>query len=374
MAIAEPQEKKNTGKVGGASRMMTSMAFMVSVVVHLVIFLFVGSVVIFEGAIPPNLFTSVGGDMVNEEVADEMELPPLMEEEIEPELLETPMEELELETEMDLTDAMNSSDLIISNAPTPMLTQSFPKPTLSVGTETGTKLFSGAKSSNKGVSRGPGSPRTANIFGKTVSASNFGAILDISYSTHKTINVAVNEIKSGFPDATLVLVPGCGVKESQSGSVIKGMAFEKNIKDYHVDGRERDTRYYYAAAFFEKLIDENKDFKRLWDRAVRDDRGYVLHLDLPATASDGSTARTAGTQHALKFLIDQGCDVIYWMADFNDTINTQMAKDLVKEMKRADSKLIQHDFDGASNKDKKNRALMKSMVNDTDGQQIIGAK
>lgn len=76
-------------------------------------------------------------------------------------------------------------------------------------------------------------PRVANIFGHTVSSQKFGAILDISNSTHKTIDFAVNEISDGFPDVILVLAPGCGMKEGNGDAVriVTGRQFEKNVEE-----------------------------------------------------------------------------------------------------------------------------------------------
>ncbi|MEM6885731.1 MAG: hypothetical protein AAF571_11915 [Verrucomicrobiota bacterium] len=376
MAKTEAPEKRNQANVGGASKMATSMAFIVSVVVHLVIFLFVGSVVIFEGAIPPNLFTSIGGDMLAEESVEEMDLPPLMEEELEPEPLETPMDNLELDTEVDLSDAMSSSDLIIANTAAPALTPSLTKPLLSVGTDTGTRIVTRTNTTNRGNSRGPGSPRTANIFGRTVSAANFGAVLDISYSTHGTIDAAVDEIKGGFPDAILVLAPGCEMSPKKKGEVLKGREFEKDIKDYKYDGKEDVIKHYYSAAFLETLLRKNSNFKKLWERSMRDDRGYVMQMELSDTYSDyqGDLAvgGLGGMELAFEFLVDQGCDVIYWMADFDDKIDKNMAQDVIKLLARGDVKLIQHDFNGATDNDKKNRTIMQEMVSKTDGQSIIG--
>ncbi|MEM6884214.1 MAG: hypothetical protein AAF571_04225 [Verrucomicrobiota bacterium] len=376
---AKTAAKRNKAEVNGTSKVMTSMAFIVSVAVHLVIFLFVGSVVIFEGAIPPNLFTSMSGDMIAEEVENEMDLPPLLEEELEPEPLEVPMEDFDLETEMDLSEAMSSSDLIITNAATPTFTPSFSKPVLTVETDTGSKLVSQRNKTKSDPGSGPGTPRTANIFGRTVSAANFGAILDISGSTHKTIDVAVNEIKSGFPDALLVLTPGCSLSQSSEADVIDGITFKKNRKDYHYQGREEPEQYFYAAYFLEKLVNSNKNFGRLWSRAVKDERGFVVHgeiVDKPKRNSRGilvASTKGGSVHHAIEFLIDEGCDVIYWMADYDDKVNEASARNMIKLMKRSDVKLIQHDFNGQTDGDKKNRSIVKQMVEQTDGQIIIGS-
>ncbi|MEM6885732.1 MAG: hypothetical protein AAF571_11920 [Verrucomicrobiota bacterium] len=376
MATTESPQKRSKTGVGGASKMATSMAFIVSVVVHLVIFLFVGSVVIFEGAIPPNLFTSMGGDMLAEDSTEEMELPPLMEEELQPEPLETPMDNLELDTEVDLTDAMSSSDLIIANTTAPALTPSLTKPLLSVGTDTGTRIVTRTNTTNRGNSRGPGTPRTANIFGRTVSAAKFGAILDISFSTHDTIDTAINEIQSGFPDSILVLAPGCGMTSDDKGEVVPGKKFEKNMDDYEYEGKDGANELH-MLKFFQALRNKNKNFAKLWDRAVKDDRGYLVALELPKKGKENNKGElqvfsVTGSNYAFDFLIDQGCDVIYWMADFNDGLNQNTINDVLKNLKRNDVKVIQHDFDGQTSDDQKNRPTLKKMVDETEGQAIFG--
>jgi hypothetical protein len=245
---------------------------------------------------------------------------------------------------------------------------------MSVGSSTGTKIISGIKPKSLGGKKGPGTPRTANIFGRSISASNFGAVLDISNSTHGTIDIAVKEIKDGFPDAILVLAPGCKIndKKSTKGEVVAGGKFEKDEKEYKFDGKNGGNLKY-PWTFLEDLTKKNKSFERLWKDAKRDDRGYIVHLELPKSYPQNKHYMIWGTDLAMEFLIEQGCDVIYWMADFNDGINPDRAKDLAREMKRNDIKLIQHDFDGATGNDAKQRDIVKYMVEETDGEQIIGS-
>ena len=373
-AATDPVTKAKANSAG-ATKVVTSMAFIVSLVVHLVIFLFVGSIVIFEGALPPNLFNSGGGEMVMDESAAEMELPPLMEEELEPELLETPMDELQMETDIDISDMMDSSDLIVSNA---AAAPTFSQPKISIGTSSGSQLRAGATSES---SKSPMSARTATIFGRNVSASNFGAILDISFSTHKSIDRAVDEINNGFPDAILMLAPGCGMKKAETGQVIEGKAFEDDIKDYYLNKSHYKQKTAYTASFFDFLMNGNKNFKRMWSRVVADNRGHVVFLDLKVTKSDnlGNAGmkgpwRVSGTHHAFEFLIEQGCDAIYWMADFNDEIERDIANDLILKMKSNGVKLIQHDFNGRDDKDKDSRSIIAKMVKETDGESIISKK
>lgn len=48
----------------------------------------------------------------------------------------------------------------------------------------------------------------------------------------------------------------------------------------------------------------------------------------------------------MKFLSDEGADVIYWFADFDDQINEELAERAASHLRRKGTKLIIHDFKG----------------------------
>lgn len=366
-----PQDKRGTPKL------MTSMAFIVSVVVHAVVFLFIGSVVVFEGKIPQNLFESAGGSLVDDGSGEEMELPPLLEEEMEPEMIESPMEELEMTTEIEMDQVMNTSDLITTSVMTPtMVTHTI---TNSLGTadvgamvQPSFKAGSGKKSGGRRAA-GPGGVRTANIFGREVTAGKLGAILDISQSTRKTIDAAVMEIENGFPDAVLVLAPGCGMKQEQKGEVIAGKKFEQGLDgEFGIPKGEQRYNKYNNSRFLPGLIKKNKRFEELWKDAKREERGFVIHIPAPED-KNYKDALIFGTQVGFTFLQEQGCDVIYWMADFKDDIDEKTARGLVKQLKRSGVKVIQHDFDGGNELSKGKGWKIKSLFyQETGGDLIVG--
>ncbi|MEM6821579.1 MAG: hypothetical protein AAF558_06540 [Verrucomicrobiota bacterium] len=371
------ESPRQTAAKNRNTKVVTSMALVVSVVVHLSIFLLVGSVVIFEGAIPPNLFESLGGSVVADEVgAEEFEAPPMLEDEVEPEPIEIPVEDSLDFPDVELTTTSAASDIITTTAVNTAFTNPF---SASGSAISDGPVVSGGKMPKmvpKSASKkGPGVARVANIFGRQVEAAKFGAILDISFSTHKTIDVAVAEINKGFPDAILVLAPGCGMLPKQKGEIVAGKEFEKNIKDYTYDGKDY-KKGFYSAVFFPRLIANNRKFEKLWKDAKRDNRGYVLHIELPKKIlnKDGSLGLISGTHHAFEFLKEQGCDVIYWMADFDDGINATTIKNLAKDLKRADIRVIQHDFNGGDQLTSgKNAANKKLLFEETGGDVIIGS-
>ncbi len=367
------QRTPETPPSSKTNKAMTSVAFIVSVIVHLVIFLLVGSMVIFEGAIPKNLFQSMSGDMVQDIGSEELEMPPMLEEETEPMLEQDPLDTLELTNEMDMTDVMQTNDLIVSTA-APTVTPSFTPPTmtkLTVGSESGTKIATGLARSENGKS-GPGVPRTANIFGRQVAAAQFGAVLDVSYSTHKTIDKAIKEIETAFPDAILVVASGCGMSYGKKSEMIEGGQFAANIEEYEVE-EDNFKQTLYLTRNFRKLLEKNKNFEKMWRDATKEKRAYALHVELPDRKSGYMMHLQSNTQDAFTFLENEGCDAIYWLADFEDGLKSEVMNDLEKKMEQANVKIIAHNFDGESDKDKDNLKLIKKLVQQTNGQLISGA-
>jgi len=379
MSVTPASPRKGSPRRPKSFRLATPVALAVSLLAHLSIFLVVGSVVIFEGKIPPSFFEAFNAPLAEgEETTD---VPTLLEEDILPDPVDSPLEDLSTDP-MDRLSDSSTSDLITSSAVDNTLSSSS-----AIRSFSGTPKLEApklkAQTKTASDKKGPGIPRTANIFGRTVQSAKFGAILDISFSTHSTIDVAVNEITEGFPDAVLVLAPGCGMNATKGGEIIEGQLYEKNLKDYGVEGLMS------SATFLENLLRRNRNFKNLWDDAKRDGRGYVLHVpfdpkeiedqveekleqieDTDGDPKDARIFEIYSTQYAFTFLESQGCDTIYWMADFADRVQENVVKDLAKDLKRAGIKVIQHDFKGGDHLNDKAKSYL---YRETGGEKIVGA-
>ncbi len=375
----------NFSDIKSTSRTATSVAFVVSVAVHVVLFLFVGTVVIFEATTPPSFFNSIGGGVLAESGQDELEAPPLLEDEIQqPDSDLSSMEEPVMATDMGMVDTLSTQDLIVATTSNPNAMPQFYQPALSTGSALGTPSTSGLKGTTSSGQGKAGTPRVANIFGRTVTSSRFGAILDISNSTHRTIDVAINEINNGFPEALLMLAPGCGMDPSQKGEVIEGTQFTNNLQDYFYQGKNKEqiTNHDVSAGFLNRLLGKekgqagNKNFVKLWERAIREGRGFVIQIDMGEIGTGTRILKIHGTQYGFNYLMDQGCDVIYWMADFDDSINEALAKQLTNRLKRSGVKVILHDFNGGDQLTKKGDAKAKNLsqfATETGGEIIIGS-
>ncbi len=191
----EPQNKK--------FRVATSLAFIVSIVVHACVFLIVGGVVIFDGKVPAQLFLSDLNGSAEESVT-EIEMPPLLEEITEPEMIEDMTESVEMTDSLSMEDTMSTEDLILSS----VVSTSINMPRLTGGF--GNQLASGPQLKNPGTGTGrtgtaksgPRGPSAATMFGSTnPSGGLIGRIYDLrrdqrgnEISTKQRYNSKVEEI------------------------------------------------------------------------------------------------------------------------------------------------------------------------------------
>ncbi|MGB0259456.1 MAG: hypothetical protein ACPGES_12460, partial [Coraliomargarita sp.] len=200
---------------------------------------------------------------------------------------------------------------------------------------------------------------TATLFGTEVTATKLGVLLDISFSTHKQIDKVLKEINKEFKDAVVVLAPGC-VISTHKVSIYPLEDYEKGTK------KHTDVGKFSTQTFTERLLEENKEFEKIWGKLEQDKRGFILFAEHANTGKTGN----GGSNDALEFLRDEGVDTIYWFADFQDSVNDGPAKEVLKSMKRGNITLIMHDFVSPLGPSKKNPgrlALLQALADETDG-------
>lgn len=170
---------------------------------------------------------------------------------------------------------------------------------------------------------------TKNLFGKQVEASKLGVILDVSFSTHNVISFVIAEIQKSFPDALIVFAPGCAMSERKSVIV--------PVSDYQKTAVNYTGAKFITKNFIDALLKRN-EFKKIWEDTDQQNTGYVVFSEI--TGHHG----VAGCDDAMKFLVNNGADLIYWFADFNDNINHESAEEAALYLRRKDAKLMIHDF------------------------------
>jgi len=192
----------------------------------------------------------------------------------------------------------------------------------------------------------------ANLFGKSVQASKLGVILDVSFSTHDVLSAVIDEIQSGFPDALIVFAPGCAIDDRDNELV--------PIKDYEKTAKKYQGGRYVTKNFIDRLL-RREDFEIIWDRTRRRDKSYVLFSEIRGPNG------LSGCDVAMKFLSDEGADVIYWFADFDDTIDQELAEKAASYLRRKGTKLIIHDFKGQLGRPA-NKSHLEMMAQKTRGE------
>jgi hypothetical protein len=349
---------ETVAKSTGRSLNTTTLgAFGVSAAIHAIIFLAVGSVVVFESPLVTEFFTS--DDIGSYEAKQEMEIEPVLLEEQQPLPEFATVDSVTPEGGNIEDEAATPADLIISSVPAPT-TSAFALPR-NVGSPSG-KLF-GRRSSGDGDGiGGRGKAITATIFGKTIQSSSLGVVLDISGSAHAHLDKAIAEIDKSFPSAHMVLVIGCGMSDASNvpsqrngQGVVPG---KPRIHDY----RDRDKEDEYNKLkrsvttqledFYKKIgKDRSKDIRKYFEKR---DNLYILY---------------GGDIHAANFafehLLALNTDTIYWFADFADSIDKKIVEDLTKDLKRNGTKVIAHNFLG-----KQVRKEAAEMANKTGGSTI----
>ncbi|MEM9400244.1 MAG: hypothetical protein AAF984_08545, partial [Verrucomicrobiota bacterium] len=202
----------------------------------------------------------------------------------------------------------------------------------------------------------------ANLFGTKVAANSLGVIVDVSTSTHKVIQVPLKEIDKNFPNALIVLSPGCGMDPAHKGDTYPAETFEEEIwlkkrydqefnKYAHLE-KTKERLYELKRKFFKfnihefivELLDTNKEFNSFYKKAKREGRLYIQNDVLIQGEKKQEGNRTSAIQGAFDFLTKQGVDTIYWFADFRDKIDNELAKKLIKDLHRNAVTVYCHDF------------------------------
>jgi hypothetical protein len=270
--------------------------------------------------------------------------------------LEIPTDQPEMAASSESSLAM---DLIASEAPT--ASNAF---LVMPGSASGTNLVGGTGAGVKGgTGTGRAGVKAATIFGRKVEANKIGVVFDISFSTHELVDKALLEIERGFPDAVVVLAPGCGISGKAKGDVMVGSKYLGDIKKFQYNKAK-----YYMGAFLPALLEKNKNFEKMWKKGLEEKRMYVIHLERPDAKAN---AMLDGTHFAFDFLRKEGVDTIWWMADFKDPIVQSTAESEARKLTQAGIKVIQHDFDGGG---ETKEVSKKVLAEQTGGEIVLGFK
>lgn len=182
-----------------------------------------------------------------------------------------------------------------------------------------------------------GTMKSGMIFGKKVEASKLGVILDVSGSAHPFLAEAIKEIEKTFKDAIIILYPGCGMFDTKGKRPHEIRKMDSITKK---DLPENAENFSTAGQLIKALKIE--EFEKLTKRPAMKDRLFVSWYQ-----PEGAGGQLIGhTIVAFEDLQKKGVDTIFWFADFKDKVSTEVAEDLLKDLKRKKIKVHLNNFAG----------------------------
>lgn len=323
--MAKQAEKRSKGQ--DKFKALIAVPFLASVVIHLVIFLLVGSVIIFEGSIPRQLFDTF--DAGEYEPGDNFSAPPLMEEE--------PLD-VQSPTDTPLEDAMpNPEEALQPDTSMDIIT-----------TSTATSAPSFLMNSNAGMSMMPSeSPKLAEPGNKK--KSEIAKSLMFDTAQRKTSRVNFFNIKEAASRVLIAVDVSRSMVEEKRGG-IQGYKILKQKVVEIIESLNEETAF--NIAFFGNNVDlfqykmtpatasAKKDAKKFLEpyMATVDNafRGTLLNNYRPGSpdlilGSGGSTrmdlAITAG--------FEMGADAIFIVSDGAPVVGRKLEGEDLKNLRQA---------------------------------------
>jgi hypothetical protein len=185
-----------------------------------------------------------------------------------------------------------------------------------------------------------GGARWATIFGKKITASRLGVILDVSGSAQPRLAGAVTEIQNGFADATIILYPGCGMVQFDG----KPDCEIRKFSSITPQELAANTGYFTTRAQLVKALTID-NFQKMTARPSVKDTLFVAWYG--GVGKENTGARLIGqTQVAFDDLIKRGVDAIYWFSDFEDAVDPRVADRLAAQLQSRHIVLHVHNFSG----------------------------
>jgi hypothetical protein len=176
-----------------------------------------------------------------------------------------------------------------------------------------------------------------NILGARVESAKLGVILDVSGSAHEYLPSVINSIFSTFSDAVIVLSMGGGMANQSNKILPYAKAIPaKADQQLRKDGSPVEQWGRSVLAQINWARTRGPKYTQLFDKLK--ERTEVYYLSGPGDLSS--------TQYAFTELYKHGVDTIYWFSDFEDPINENIAKKVLRETKERNIKVIAHNFSG----------------------------
>ncbi|MDR0534480.1 MAG: hypothetical protein LBH01_11055 [Verrucomicrobiales bacterium] len=318
-------------------------AFGVSVLLHLLIFLLVGSWVIIQAVTPK--VTPIGSPDANTQALTEP--PPEIPEDTPDPVVDNPQP---ADSTLQTTPAaeMIASSVTTSNAPSVQIPSVYAMDSSAIAKPVTTSNARSDASLARKVAIG-------NIFGTTVESDQLGVILDVSGSGHQFLPAVVDEIEKSFKNAFIVLVFGCGMSDNVTEEQVQVLDFSKARVD-----PQRDAAG--AKSILNQLILAQKS---------PETAKMIKHLKSIPNVYYLYGGDIGPTQFAFQLLLKKNVDTIYWFSDFEDQVNKGWYKKILKDVTARHVRIIAHNFSGKMGETNYGRDFVKELTEATGGKIIL---
>lgn len=334
------------------SRIAASRFFTVSLLFHVIIVVMLGGAVLFNAQQDLPDFAADAGGFLSEDEGGAQEPPPATQQ-MQPEAFTPTVPSITAPSVSAITTTSTEGP---SFSMTPTLA-SVPVSGMQASMDKAMSSMTDGAALTKSLNQGMGGLRTGKIYGTEVKAKQLGVIIDVSYSAHKFLAGAIKEIQKSFPDAIIVLYPGCGIQDIREGDDHKVRQLSE------IDKKEIDDKNVpkFSSAGMIKAALNIKDFEKVVDRPANRKRIF-LSWSVPKGKGGKASPLINHTEVAFEYLLDQKVDSIFWFADFQDPVKGTTADKLRKTLKRKKVPVHISNFSG-----KETAASVKEYAEDTGG-------
>lgn len=176
------------------------------------------------------------------------------------------------------------------------------------------------------------------VFGTTLNVRSIGVVLDVSGSMTKHLPKVIHELDRVAKGSPVVLHVGCGISKNKTRPNIDAV-----VSKMRGGGNEDSFKrfwYLYQDPFYREAKKDSRlsiDFTRplpvpeVYEVFAKRQNTFYNDPEGPRSTADAILARE----------FDK-VDAIYWFADFQDNIDEEMAREILKTLKRRKQKLYMH--------------------------------
>lgn len=315
-----------------ASRFVTT-----SLLIHLALIVLVGGVVVFKSGQQTDFFLGSESGILTEEVdEDTADAPEPVQEFEEPSEGNSSSSEASAVSPASAISSLTSGSNFSITAPSD---QQLLGNNISV-TERKLTTGSGMGTGNRG-SGSTGGKLRGTLFGVKIETRKLGIMLDVSGSAHPYLLEVFEEVDKSFKFMPTILLFGCGAKDGIEPHAFSMKEAARAERDFEKNQNVEETVFGQVANALKNP--DLKDLAKYMERMLNRKQVYW-------SVNDEGVNPRFGTNLAMKFLMDQDADTIYWFSDLEDPFDTKVAEEIGTKLKQKGVRVIAHNFTGIAHK------------------------